>query len=90
MPRRDGFDALREAARNEAAALVRLAAGNRGYNDTIQACIARAAQNLGWSYGRTENIWREEKQIIESFEMDALRKFRHNVRRKKVRRNPES
>ncbi len=90
MPRRDGFDALRKAARNEAADLVRLAAGNRGYSDTIQACIVRAAKKLGWPYGRTENIWRHEKEIIESFEMDALRQHRRNLRRKKARASPES
>jgi hypothetical protein len=84
MPRRDTFRALRDAARSEAAALVRLAAGSRGYDDTIQACIIRAANKLGWSYRRTEGIWRKEAKLIESFEMDALRNLkRENGRRKK-------
>lgn len=81
--RPEAFDALREAARSEAAALVRLAAGTRGMNDTIQACITRAAGKLGWFYGRTEDVWRGEARRIESFEMDALRQFRHKGRRRK-------
>jgi hypothetical protein len=75
MPRREAVAALREAARSEAAALVRLAAGQRGYDDTIQACIKRAAHKLGWSYTRTEDIWRGEAKRIESFEMDQLRRL---------------
>lgn len=76
MNRLGTIEALRKAARSEAAALVRLAAGTRGFDDTIQACIKRAASSLGWSYGRTEDIWRGEARRIESFEMDALRALR--------------
>lgn len=81
MPRKDPFSALREAARSEAAALVRLAAGNRGYDDTIKACIKRAARKLGWSFRRTEDIWRGEARRIDSVEMDALREFRRPRKR---------
>jgi len=42
--------ALREAARKEAASLVRLAAGPCGMGDTITRCVERAARRLGWSY----------------------------------------
>lgn len=91
MPRRESIPALREAARTEAAALVKLAAGNRSYTDTIEACIARAATKLGWSYGRTMRIWRKRARLIESFELDALRALsRHNVRRKTARKKPDS
>lgn len=86
MPRREDINALRRAARSEAAALVRLAAGPRGYDDTIGACIARAAAKLGWPYRRTEDIWRGEARRIESFELDALRAL---TRRKKRPENSE-
>lgn len=66
--------ALREAARKEAAALVRQVAGPRGHDDTIQACIARAASTLRWSYTRTADVWRGAARRIESFEMDQLRR----------------
>jgi hypothetical protein len=75
MSRREAVSTLREDARNEAAELVRGVAGERGWSDTIQACIARAAQRLGWSYVRTEDIWRKQAKRIESFEMDQLRRF---------------
>ena len=50
------ISALREAARDEAAKLVRLVAEPRGMGDTITRCIERAARRLGWSYRRTEDI----------------------------------
>lgn len=88
MSRRE-VDALREAARNEAAALVRLAAGPRGYDDTIRHCITRAAARLGWSYRRTEDIWRREARRIESFEMDSLRALQPKGPRRKRPENSE-
>jgi hypothetical protein len=46
-------------------------------NDIITRCIERAARRLGWSYTRTEDIWRkEEARRIESFELDQLRALR--------------
>jgi hypothetical protein len=76
MSRRDAIMALREQARSEAARLVRLAAMPRQMDDTVAACIARAAGKLGWSYSRAEDVWRGEARRIESFEMDQLRRFR--------------
>jgi hypothetical protein len=64
------ISALREAARDEAAKLVRLVAEPRGMGDTITRCIERAARRLGWSYRRTEDIWRQEARRIEAFELD--------------------
>jgi hypothetical protein len=84
MSRREAIAALREAARVEAAKLVRRVAAPRGFDETIQACIARAARRLGWNYPRTEDIWRCEARRIESFEMDALRAYR-NQRRRELR-----
>lgn len=75
MSRREAVSALRESARNEAAALIRLVSGPRGWDETIQACIARAANKLGWSYLRAEDIWRKQARRIESFEMDQLRRY---------------
>lgn len=76
MSRREVIAALREAAAKEAAALMREVAGSRRYDDTIQACIARAAHRLGWSFTRANDVWRSRARRIESFEMDQLRRFR--------------
>jgi len=62
-------------ARLEAAKLVKLVAGRR-YGDSVKVSIARAAVALGWSYSRTEDIWRREARIIHSHEMDMLRSYR--------------
>jgi hypothetical protein len=67
------ISALREAARNEASALVRLVAEPRRMDETVSSCIRRAAILLGWSYRRTEDIWRKEARRIDSWEMDQLR-----------------
>jgi hypothetical protein len=71
-----GRDDLRAAARNEAAALVRLVAEPSRPRDTVRLRIARAALRLNWSYGRTEDIWRGEAHRIEAFEIDQLRKWK--------------
>ena len=73
MSRRNTIAAQREAAREEAASLVRQVASGRSMHETIEACITRVATLLGWSHSRTEDIWRREARRIESFEMDALR-----------------
>jgi hypothetical protein len=75
MSRRQDAEKLRAQARSEAARLLRKVAGPRGYEDTIQACIARAATTLGWRYSRAKHIWHETAALIESFEMDQLRSF---------------
>jgi hypothetical protein len=80
MSRRETIAALREAARKETAELVRQVAHARGFDETVQACIARAALRLGWSFSRTEDIWRREARRIESFEMDQLRRHRRKPR----------
>jgi len=69
----DRIEVLRVAAREEAARLVRLAAEPRGMSDTVTVCMARAAKALGWSYTRTEDVWRGMARRIESYEMDQLR-----------------
>lgn len=80
MAHRETVAALREAARTEAARLIRFVAAPRGFNETIQACIAKAANRLGWNFSRAEDIWRCEARRIESFEMDALRRHRQIIR----------
>lgn len=74
MSRREDVKRLRADARGEAARLLRIVSGPRGYEDTIQACIARAATTLGWRYSRARHIWHETAALIESFEMDQLRR----------------
>lgn len=61
-----------EAARDEAANLIRLAAAG-AYASEIGIQIARAASRLGWTYRRAEDIWRREARRIDSWEMDMLR-----------------
>lgn len=81
MGQRTNVAALREAARIEAARLIRRVAAPREFDETIQVCIQRAAHKLGWSYSRAEDIWRHEARRIESFEMDILRKLARVPRR---------
>lgn len=73
MGRRD--DIAREHTRAEAAMLVRKVAGY-SHRESVKTRIARAAERLGWSYRRTEDIWRREAARIEAHEMDALRGWR--------------
>lgn len=79
-----------EAARQEAAELVRSAAEPRAPGEQIQRSIARAATRLGWPYRRTEDIWRREARRIDSWEMDQLRAFqpRNGKRNSKRERSP--
>jgi hypothetical protein len=37
--------------------------------------ITRAAARLGWSYRRTEDIWRMEARRIDSWQMDLMRRL---------------
>lgn len=76
MPRRQDVERLRAQARNEAARLLRIVSGSRGYEDTIQVCIQRAATTLGWRYSRAKHVWHRTAALIESYEMDQLRAFK--------------
>lgn len=67
-------DAAASAARKEAAALIKLAAGPDQSGDTLKARIARAAGNLGWEAARTRHIWHAEVRV-EVHEMDQLRYY---------------
>lgn len=73
MARRRNTD--RDATRREAAALVRRVAEPSHVGDTVKQRIARAATRLGWTFKRTEDIWRREARI-EVAEMDRLRNWR--------------
>ena len=75
IPQNQANAQAKEAARLEAAKLVKLVAGRR-YGDSVKVSIARAAVALGWPYSRTEDIWRCEARIIHSHEMDMLRSYR--------------
>lgn len=74
MPKGDTREALAAASREEAARLLRASILPRGVDETIKACITRAAKQLGWPVGRTQDIWRREAARIDAFEMDALRR----------------
>ena len=78
-----GARELAEAARREAAELVQRAAEPRAPAEKIKVSITRAATKLGWSYRRTEDIWRQEARRIDSWEMDQLRR---TARRRQHRR----
>lgn len=84
---RNGSRALADAARREAIELVKMAADRR-VGDTVKTAISRASSRLGWSYSRTEDIWRGEARRIDAWEMDLLRRVtsRHNSRTGKTRR----
>jgi hypothetical protein len=68
-------EALRKRSCVEAAILVRVVAEPTIRGESIKARIARAATRLGWTYRRTEDIWRREARRIEAFEMDQLRNY---------------
>jgi hypothetical protein len=81
MTRRQAIDLLREAARKEAAGLIRLVPLPAQPDDNVQRRIERAASRLGWGWRRTRAIWHGEARIIESFEMDQLRQREPGKRR---------
>lgn len=58
---------------SEAMRLVKLAAEPRHVGDSVKAAIRRAARILGWTEGRTSDVWYGEACRIDSREMDALR-----------------
>jgi hypothetical protein len=81
-PRRD-TRALAEAARDEAANLVRLVCAQH-IGEGVKEHISRTAQWLSWSYSRTEDIWRREARRIDSWEMDILRASCRGIRKGKA------
>jgi hypothetical protein len=82
MSIRDNGAALAELARNEAARLVRLVAEPIPFHEPTKASIARAADRLGWPFGRTADIWHRTAKMIHSWEMDLLRVVIRNRRRR--------
>jgi hypothetical protein len=76
MTRRQAIDLLRQAARREAAGLIRLVPLPPEPEDNVTRRIERAASRLGWGWRRTKAIWQREARKIESFEMDQLRAHR--------------
>lgn len=75
--RRDDNNAeQRKRSLLEAKALVRGVADPVQAGESIKARIARAATRLGWSYRRTEDIWRGAARSIEVWEMDQLRGYK--------------
>lgn len=75
MQRPVSGQASAEAARIEAAELIRLAAGPNVASETTKARIVRASNSLGWKRSRVTEIWWKRARRIESHEMDRLREF---------------
>lgn len=73
--RRTGYltRALVDAARDEAAKLVKKAGGPVLTGETTKARINRTASLLGWEPSRTDDIWHRKARRIDAHEMDALR-----------------
>lgn len=71
--------ALREAAKKEAAELIKAAFPPSTPGETTKVRIGRAARNLGWPDGRTQDIWNGEARRIEAHEMDQLRKLARGI-----------
>lgn len=66
---------LIEAARKEAAELVKTAARPDLSRETIKTQITQAANNLGWTRTRTRDIWYGQARDIKAHEMDQLRRL---------------
>lgn len=64
-----------DAARREAAKLVKQVGEPQFPNETIKARVRRAARLLRWSFTRTRDIWHGEARRIDAHEMDQLRAF---------------
>ncbi len=74
---------LRQAHREEAAELAKRACEPVRPGEKIAAQIARAARALGFSYTRTEDLWRMEARRIDSWEMDWMRRMKRRKKRPK-------
>lgn len=83
MPITSRNKALNDAAREEAANLIRRAAEPCAAGEYIANQIARAAARLGFEYRRAEDIWRREAKRIDSWEMDLLRALTKGPKRKR-------
>jgi hypothetical protein len=83
MSRREYNRTLNEAARDEAQALIRKASEPVAPGEHIATQIARAAERLGVSYRRGEDIWRREAKRIDSWEMDKLRSLAKAKRKRR-------
>lgn len=59
----------------EASIRVRTVCEPRPPNENDKACIARAADRLGWPYSRVREIWYRNARSIKAWEMDALRSW---------------
>ncbi len=79
---------LAQQARMEAAALI-AAVSCRRVAEPVKTAIQRAAQRLGWSYTRAEDVWRLEARRIDSWEMDMLRAMSFDIKRKSKKTSPE-
>jgi hypothetical protein len=77
--------ALADAAKREAAELVQRIAEPRAPAERIKVSITRVATRLGWTYRRTEDIWRQEARRIDSWEMDLLRRMARRRRHRSDR-----
>jgi hypothetical protein len=64
---------LIKADREEAARLIRLAAGPERRGESAKARMRRTAAILGWSHTRTRDIWQRSARRIDAHEMDLLR-----------------
>lgn len=58
----------------EASSLLKTIAEPRPIGDTVKAAIRRAAKQAGLTFGRAEDIWRQEARAIRAEEMDAIRR----------------
>jgi hypothetical protein len=58
----------------EASVLVRRVAEPRRIGDSVKSAINRAANRLGFRFGRTRDIWYRRARRIDASEMDALRR----------------
>lgn len=83
MTRRANHTELAHAHRIEASELARRAAEPAEAGEHIKAQIARAAHRLGFSYSRTEDIWRLEARTIHSWEMDVMRNLKRHRRKRR-------
>lgn len=79
----DDAAALRAAIRDEAAALVRKAAGPDRPNDNTKARIARATLALAkrypdssWNERRVEDLWYGHDITIKAIELEQLRRLK--------------
>ena len=59
---------LQMSCTTDARSMLCTVAGPRGWNDTRQSWLARAARRLGWSYPRTFNVFYGRARVIRAEE----------------------